>query len=55
MTSYQRVALVVGQGYDRPQGDMESPLDVNYSKINEWMVRREGWWGGWGYGKGVPM
>ncbi|KDD73926.1 DUF773 hypothetical protein, partial [Helicosporidium sp. ATCC 50920] len=41
MTSYQKVALLVGQGYDRPQGDMESPLDVNYSKINEWMLERK--------------
>lgn len=40
-TLYQGVARLVGEGYDRPEGDSALALDVNFSKINEWMVC---WW-----------
>lgn len=32
-------AKLVGSGYERPQADRELPLDVNYAKLNEWLVR----------------
>lgn len=33
------VAKLVGEGYEKPSGDSEMPLDVNYAKIVDWMVR----------------
>lgn len=32
-------AKLVGEGYDKPTGDSELPIDINYSKIVEWVVR----------------
>lgn len=33
-------AKLVGGGYERPDADKELPLDVNYAKLPEWLVRR---------------
>lgn len=33
------LAKLVGEGFDRPGGDSELPLDINYAKISEWLVR----------------
>ena len=32
-------AKLVGEGYERPNADNEVPLDVNYAKVTEWLVR----------------
>ena len=32
-------ASLVGEGYERPNADAESTLDVNYAKVGEWLVR----------------
>lgn len=32
-------AKLVGGGYERPDADKELPLDVNYAKLPEWLVR----------------
>ena len=31
-------AKLVGEGYARPNADNELPLDINYAKLNEWLV-----------------
>lgn len=35
----QGVARLVGEGYERPDADSAEGLDVNYARVNEWMVR----------------
>lgn len=35
----QGVARLVGEGYDRPDADSTEALDINYARVNEWMVR----------------
>lgn len=36
---FKMFASLVGEGYERPNADAESTLDVNYSKAGEWLVR----------------
>lgn len=31
-------ASLVGEGYEKP--DQELPLDINYAKITDWLVRK---------------
>ena len=33
-------AKLVGGGFERPDADKQLPLDVNYAKLPEWLVRR---------------
>jgi hypothetical protein len=35
------VARKIGEGYERPDGDSNLPLDVNYAKVAEWLVNRK--------------
>jgi hypothetical protein len=32
-------AKLVGEGFDKPEGDSDLPIDIPYSKIVEWVVR----------------
>jgi hypothetical protein len=32
-------AKLVGEGYERPDADNKLPIDINYAKLNEWLVR----------------
>lgn len=32
------VAKLVGEGYEKPSGDDQVAIDVNYAKIIDWMV-----------------
>jgi hypothetical protein len=34
-----RIAKKTGEGYDRPNADQELPIDINYQKLPEWLVR----------------
>lgn len=36
-----RIARKVGEGYDRPNADSELPIDINYARLAEWLVREE--------------
>ena len=31
-------AKLVGEGFARPNAENELPLDINYAKLNEWLV-----------------
>jgi hypothetical protein len=33
------VARKTGEGFDRPNAEAELPLDINYQKLAEWLVR----------------
>ena len=33
------IARKIGEGVDRPNGDNELPIDINYQKLAEWLVR----------------
>ena len=33
------IARLVGSGYDKPSGESEVPIDINYAKVAEWLVR----------------
>ena len=35
-------AKLVGGGYERPDAEKELPIDINYAKVAEWLVRRAG-------------
>jgi hypothetical protein len=35
------IARKVGEGVDRPDGDKQLPLDIQYSKLAEWLVGRQ--------------
>lgn len=32
------IARLVGGGVERPNGDTQMPLDINYGKVSEWLV-----------------
>ena len=32
-------AKLIGEGYAKPNADSELPIDINYAKVNEWLVR----------------
>lgn len=32
-------AKLVGEGFDKPDGEQELPIDINYAKLVEWVVR----------------
>ena len=32
-------AKLVGEGFARPNADSELPIDINYAKLAEWLVR----------------
>jgi hypothetical protein len=34
-----RVVKKTGEGCDRPAVDQELPIDINYQKLSEWLVR----------------
>lgn len=34
-----RIARKVGEGYERPDGDAAMPIDINYARLAEWLVR----------------
>eukprot|EP00775_Hariotina_reticulata_P008742 gene8742-8922_t len=42
-----RVVKKSGEGYDRPAGDQELPIDINYQKLSEWLVTRQKLPGDW--------
>lgn len=31
-------AKLIGEGFSRPNADSELPIDINYAKVNEWLV-----------------
>lgn len=33
------IAKLEGGGYERPDADKQLPLDINYAKLGEWLVR----------------
>lgn len=38
------VAKLEGGGYERPDADKQLPLDINYAKLGEWLVRPQDAW-----------
>lgn len=32
------IARLIGEGYGRPDGKDETPIDIQYAKIAEWLV-----------------
>eukprot|EP00887_Chlorella_sp_A99_P006696 scaffold3.g6696.t1 len=36
----EAVVRKVGEGYDRPDGDSQLPVDIKYDKLQEWLVDR---------------
>ncbi len=34
------VAKLVSEGFEKPSAESELPLDINYAKLVEWLVRR---------------
>jgi hypothetical protein len=38
-SSDPRIAQKTGEGYDKPNADQELPIDINYQKLPEWLVR----------------
>jgi hypothetical protein len=34
-----RIARKTGEGYAKPNADQELPIDINYQKLPEWLVR----------------
>jgi len=32
-------AKLVGEGFEKPDGEQELPIDINYAKLVEWVVR----------------
>lgn len=32
------IAKLEGGGYERPDADKGLPIDINYAKLNEWLV-----------------
>ncbi|KAI8112506.1 hypothetical protein M9434_003829 [Picochlorum sp. BPE23] len=34
-------AKLVGEGFDKPDGEQELPIDINYAKLVEWVVDRK--------------
>ena len=36
--SIMLTAKLVGEGFARPNAENELPLDINYAKLNEWLV-----------------
>jgi hypothetical protein len=35
-------AKLIGEGYAKPNADSELPIDINYAKVNEWLVSAPG-------------
>ena len=35
------IARLIGEGYGKPDGKDETPIDIQYAKIAEWLVRFE--------------
>lgn len=33
------IARLIGEGYGKPDGKDETPIDIQYAKIAEWLVR----------------
>ena len=33
------IARLIGEGYGKPDGKEETPIDIPYAKIAEWLVR----------------
>jgi hypothetical protein len=36
------LAKLVGEGFERPAGDLALLLDINYAKMIEWLVSADG-------------
>ena len=34
------IARLIGEGYGKPDGKDETPIDIQYAKIAEWLVQR---------------
>ena len=34
------IARLIGEGYGKPDGTDETPIDIQYAKIAEWLVLR---------------
>ena len=32
------IARKIGEGYDRPGGHSDLPIDINYARVAEWLV-----------------
>ena len=33
------IARLIGEGYGKPDGKDETPIDIQYAKLAEWLVR----------------
>ncbi|KAK2076644.1 hypothetical protein QBZ16_005404 [Prototheca wickerhamii] len=41
MNFREGIVRLVGEGYDQPQGDPNMVIDINYARLNEWLVDRK--------------